>query len=139
MDDFRTQLSGVIDAMVAAGITPTFLIVDLEGADDIRKMHGGESLQKFHEAAISAVIGATAGADAFSYGEERVVAILGGEYDRLKTFALSQKLRRVIPLLGQSFDCFLRPEFDIVEYDPEKGVGALIAILARPRQREDVA
>jgi hypothetical protein len=50
------------------------------------------------------------------YGEERIVAILAG-FDRLRTFAMIEKLRRGLPLLAQSFDCFLRPEFDVLEYD----------------------
>ena len=140
MDDFRKQLQGVIDAMLAEGSQPAFLCIDLEGAEQIKKSHGVESLDLFKEAAISAVNNATNGADAFTYGDERIVAILGAEYDRLKTFALIQKLRRVIPLLGQSFDCFLRPECDVIDYDPVAGVAALINNLAvRTRPSEHVA
>jgi GGDEF domain-containing protein len=139
MDDFRSQLSALIDEMLAAGASPVFLVIDLEGVEQIKKNHGAESLDKFHAAAISAVIAATDGADAFSYGDDRIVAILDGGFDRLKTFALSQKLRRVIPLLGQSFDCFLRPEFDIVEYDANAGVGALIARISMRRIRNEEA
>lgn len=137
MEDFRSQLSSVIAAMAAEGITPVFLVIDLEGAEFIKKSRGADSLDKFHEDVIAAVASAAGGADAFTYGEDRVVAILGGGFDRLKTFALSQKLRRVIPFIGQSFDVFLRPEFDVVEYDASAGVGVLIKQLAYRRPKEE--
>ena len=56
-------------------------------------------------------------------------------FDRLKTFALIQKLRRTIPLLGQSFDCFLRPECDVLEYDAQTGAAGLISQIAKRRQQ----
>lgn len=138
MEDFRSQLAAVIDAMVAEGGQPLFIIAALDGAEQMRAAHGAESLAKFKEAAIDAVVSATDGADTFTYGDDKIVLILDGRaYDRLKTFALIQRLRRVIPLLGQSFDCFLRPEFDVLEYSAEVGVGALIAALvARPNRRD---
>lgn len=139
MEDFRSQLNNLISEMLAEGVTPVFLVVDLEGAEQIKKTRGQQGLDNFHEAAVAAVVAATNGADAFTYGDDRVVAVLGSEFDRLKTFALSQKLRRAIPFLGQSFDCFLRPEFDVVEYDPGAGVGALIKQLAAPRIRDEAA
>jgi len=128
MDDFKQQLTMVLDAFIEEGGEPLFLVVDLEGAAELKESHGEESLQKFRQAVIDAVVAATRGADAFTYGEDRVVAIVDGrEYDRLRTFALIQKLRKAIPLLGQSFDCYLRPEFDVVEYGREQGVAALIS------------
>jgi hypothetical protein len=139
MDDFRGQLQQLIDEMLAQGVTPAFLVIDLEGSTEIKKSHGAESLAKFQAAVINAVVAATNGADAFTYGDDRVVAVLGAEYDRLKTFALSQKLRRAIPFLGQSFDCFLRPEFDVIEYSATFGVAGLIKQLAAPRFREEAA
>lgn len=133
MDDFRSQLASVLDAMIERGERPAFLVVDLEGAADIKRTHGAESLDKFKNAAIDALVAATGGSDAFTYGEDRVVAILGAEWDRLKTFALIQKLRRAIPLLGQSFDCFLRPEFDVIDYDATQGVSGLIRQITNRR------
>lgn len=139
MDDFRTQLHGVIEEMVANGIEPVFLVCDLDGTDYIKRAHGVESLNAFLEAAVTAVISASEGADAFTYGESRIVVILGTGYDRLKTFALIQKLRRVIPMLGQSFDCFLRPEFDVIEYEASKGVAGLVNQLVAMRTTPEVA
>ena len=140
MDDFRSQLSSVIDAMLAHGGQPLFVVAWLEGAEQMRAAHGADSLAKFKEAAIDAVVSATSGADTFTYGDEKIVVILdGAAYDRLKTFALIQRLRRAIPLLGQSFDCYLRPEFDVLEYDAQVGVGGLIAALAARPQRDDHA
>jgi hypothetical protein len=137
MDDFRRQLQGVIDAMLAEGVTPAFLVAELDGAEQIRRQHGIESLDKFKAAAINAVTSAAADADAFTYGDDRIVVILGAQYDRLKTFALIQKLRRVIPLLGQSFDFFVRPEFDVIEYDATLGVAGLINHIATRRIRDE--
>lgn len=132
MDDFRSQLTALIDHMTAAGDQPLFLVIKLEGAGDIQRVQGAESLDKFKQAAIEVVGTATNGADAFTYGNDILVAILSaGEYDRLKTFALIQKLRRAIPLLGQSFDCFLRPECDVLEFDPQTGAAGLISQIAQ--------
>jgi GGDEF domain-containing protein len=111
MDDFRSQLTAVIDEMQGQGDQPLFLIVDLDGSDQIKQNRGAESLDQFKQSAINLLSQATDGSDAFTYGDEAVVAILSSrEFDRLKTFAVIQKLRRSIPLLGQSYDCFLRPE-----------------------------
>ena len=140
MEDFRAQLGEVIEHMTEAGARPLFLVCDLDGIADMKKTHGAESVTKFHQAAIAALVNAANGADAFTYGEARIVAILDGrEYDRLRTFALIQKLRRVIPMLGQSFDAFLQPEFDAIEYDAQTGLGGVIAALARPRRTLDAA
>jgi hypothetical protein len=128
--DFRTELGALIDALQADGIEPVFLIVDLEGISYMKRQHGAETLEKFRAAAIDAISNAASGCDAFTYGDERIVAVLPG-LARLKTFALIDKLRRTLPFLGQSFDCVLRPEFDVLEYDPARGVGGLISELSR--------
>ena len=139
MDDFRSQLASVIDEMLAQGADPVFMVIDLQGVENIKKVHGQESFDKFREAAINAISSASHGADAFTYGEDRIVAILAG-FDRLKTFALADKLRRTLPYLAQSFDCILMPDFDILEYDATAGVAGLIAQLVKRRPRdEDVA
>lgn len=139
MDDFRTQLSAVIDGMLAEGVKPVFLVIDLYGVERIKQMHGQESLDKFREATTGAITSAGRGCDAFTYGEDRIVAILPG-FERLKTFALADKLRRSLPYLAQSFDFALHPEFDVLEYDAASGVAGLISQLIKRRERtEDVA
>jgi hypothetical protein len=139
MDDFRSQLRDLIESLQAEGVTPAFLVVDLQGADEIKRVQGIESMERFKDGAIRAVVSAANGADAFTYGDDRVVAVLGPEWDRLKTFALIQKLRRVVPMLGQSFDCYIAPAFDVVEYDPAAGFSGLITALTQRRRSEDVA
>ncbi len=135
MDDFRSQLTAVIDHMAQEGDTPLFLVIDLDGALDIKRMRGVEGLDNFKKDAIAMVSSLTNGCDAFTYGDETLVAILGASsYDRLKTFALIQKLRRAVPLLGQQFDCYLRPECDVLEYDPQTGAAGLISQIARRQQ-----
>ena len=60
------------------------------------------------------------------------MGILPG-HDRLKTFALIEKLSRALPMLAQSFDCFLQPEFDVLEYVAETGiVGIMAQLVTRP-------
>jgi hypothetical protein len=138
MDDFRTQLKTVIDAMAETGIEPVFLVIDLWGAEDVKRNQGAESLQKFRDATMDAMTNACGG-EAFAYGEYRVVGILPGP-TRLKTFALIQKLQRALPLLGQSFDCILHPEFDVLEYDATSGVAGVVAQLVKlPAQRLEAA
>jgi hypothetical protein len=139
MEDFRTQLRALIDAMRAEGVEPAFLVVDLEGADTIKATRGAESLEQFKESAIRALVTATGGADAFTYGDDRIVAVLGADFTRLKTFAVIEKLRRTIPLVGQSFDCFLRPNFDVLEYDDAAGIGGLIAQLTTRRSSDELS
>jgi hypothetical protein len=138
MDEFRTQLRNLIDAMRADGVEPAFLVVDLEGAAQI-KARGIDSLDNFKDAAVRTVVNATGGADAFTYGDDRVVAILGGDFGRLKTFAVIEKLRRAIPLLGQSFDCYLRPNFDVIEYDEATGIGALITQITTRKTQDELS
>lgn len=139
MDDFRSQLNDVISEMVANGVEPVFMVVDLQGIETIKRAHGQESLDKFRDAAINAITSAGRGCDAFTYGEDRIVAILGG-FDRLKTFSMADKLRRGLPYLAQSFDCIIRPEFDILEFDATSGVAGLVSqLVKRPTRREDVA
>jgi hypothetical protein len=137
MDDFRGQLNALIDHIRACGDEPLFLIVDLTGAEEIKRTRNAESLEEFKQAAIQIVSNATNGSDAFTYGDEKLVAILSArEFDRLRTFALIQKLRRAIPLLGQSYDCFLRPECDVLEYDPQSGVAGLISHITRMQKEQ---
>lgn len=132
MDDFRTCLSQVVEAMLAADVEPVFLVVDLLGVEYIKRQHGVESLEKFHEAAASAVEAASQGGAALSYGEGRIVAILPG-HGRLKTFAIIEKLRRALPMLAQSFDCVLQPDFDVLEYDAGTAIGGVMAqLVTRP-------
>jgi hypothetical protein len=139
MEDFRAQLRDLIEALQAEGVTPAFLVVDLPGAEEIKRVQGPDSMERFKDGAIRAVVSATGGADAFTYGDERVVVVLGAGWERLKTFALIQKLRRVMPMLGQSFDCYIAPEFDVIEYDPATGFSTLLNQLTQHRRREDVA
>ncbi|HEU5479259.1 MAG TPA: hypothetical protein VFU90_05470 [Candidatus Tumulicola sp.] len=138
MDDFRTELTAVVDEMRAAGIEPTFLVVDLDGIGYVKQARGAESADTFRASATDAIAAAAGGCDTFRYGEERIVAILPG-YTRLKTFALIERLRRALPLLGQSFDCPLQVEFDVLEYDEQHGVPALVAQLAALTRNRDVA
>jgi hypothetical protein len=138
MEDFRTQLTEIIDAMRLGGVDPVFLVVDLEGAGSLKGVQSEESLEKFRAAAVGAVTAAGQGCDAFTYGEDRVVAILPG-YDRLKTFAVIEKLRRALPLLGQSFDLFVRPDFDVLEYDSVHGVAGLINSLVTASKEKFIA
>ena len=138
MDDFRKELAAVVDVMRGEGVEPAFLVVDLEGIAAIRQMHGAGSLDTFRETAIGAISAAANGCDTFTYGDERIVAILGG-FGRLQTFALIEKLRRALPFLGQSFDVVLRPEFDVLEYDEGTGVAGLVAQLARLSRNREVA
>lgn len=136
MDDFRTQLTAVIDHMMGEGDTPIFLVVDLYGALDIKRTRGADSLEEFKTQAIGLVSSLTNGCDAFTYGDETLVAMLSANaFDRLKTFALIQKLRRAVPLLGQSFDCYLRPECDVLEYEAQTGAAGLISQIAKRRQQ----
>ena len=135
MDDFRTQLSAVIDEMLARGVEPVFMVVELEGMEDIKRTQGAESVEKFRAGAIGAITTAGHGCDAFSYGEDRIVAVLGG-FDRLRTFAMADKLRRGLPFLAQSFDCTIQPEFEILEYDASTGVAGLIHQLVTGKQRK---
>lgn len=138
MDDFRSQLATVIDSMVGEGVEPVFLVIDLWGAEEIKRNQGDESLQRFRNAVMDSMINACGG-EAFVHGEWRVVGILPAP-SRLKTFALIQKLQRALPFLAQSFDCSLHPEFDVLEYDAAAGVAGVISQLVRlPMIRQDVA
>lgn len=135
MDDFRSQLTQHIDVMLAAGVQPVFLVIDLVGAREIRRTHDAETLDRFRETAAGAVSNAAAGCETFVYGEERMIAVLG-DVDRLRSFAMVEKLRRLLPLLAQSFDCALQPDFDFIEYDDGTGVSGLIGQLARQANRD---
>lgn len=131
MDDFRKQLTELVDSLMAEGRPPIFLIIDLVGAEEIKRARDTQSLGSFREMVMGSLAGASGG-DAFSYGDYRVVGVLPG-FDRLKTFALVEKMRRTIPLLAQSFDCIVYPDFDTVEYEDATGVPGVIAQLVKPR------
>lgn len=130
MDDFRSQLAAYVDAMLAADVRPVFLVVDLVGAHEIKRTHDADILDRFRETAAGAVSNAAGGCETFTYGDERLVAVLG-DVDRLRSFAMVEKLQRILPLLAQSFDCPLHPDFDFIEYDEHAGVSGLIGQLAR--------
>lgn len=138
MDDFRAELGTLIDTMVAGGVQPVFLAADLVGVAYIKRAHGAESLDAFRSAAMASISGAASGAEVFAYGEQTLVAILPG-YARLKTFAIIDKLRRVLPLLAQSFDCILELEFDTFEYEADKGVAGLISQLVKAQAMRNAA
>lgn len=132
MDDFRAQLTQAVDGMLAAAIEPVFLVVDLFGAEYLKHEQGAESLSRFHTAVADSIVSAARGGAAVSYGEGRIVGILPG-HNRLKTFAMIEKLRRALPMLAQSFDCFLQPDFDVLEYDPATGIaGVMGQLVTRP-------
>jgi hypothetical protein len=135
MDDFRSQLAAHVDAMLAAGVRPVFLVVDLVGAHEIKRTHDAETLDRFRETAAGAVSSVAGDCETFTYGEERLVAVLG-DVDRLRSFAMVEKLQRVLPLLAQSFDCPLHPDFDFIEYDERTGVAGLLGPLARQLKRD---
>ena len=138
MDDFRKELTAVVDDLVASGVIPMFLVVDLVGAEYLRASGNAEGLPKFRETCMESLSGAAGGAETFSYGEIRIVAILQG-FDRLKTFSLVDKMRRMLPLLSQSFDVMLQPEFDTIVYDEATGVAGVINQLVAPRRYADAA
>lgn len=138
MDDFRKELTALIDGLLAEGQAPLFLMVDLVGAEYLRQSSDREALQNFRDACIAALSSAGQDAQTFSYGDIRIVAILHG-FDRLKTFALVEKMRRMLPLLAQSFDCVLAPEFDTLEYDERTGVSGLIKQIVAPRPTIEAA
>ena len=138
MDDFRKELTALIDGLVAEGRTPMFLMVDLVGAEHLRRSSDPEALNNFRDACMASLASNSGDAQAFSYGDIRIVAILHG-FDRLKTFALVEKMRRMLPLLAQSFDCILAPEFDTLELDERTGVGGLINQIVAPRPMIDAA
>jgi len=138
MDDFRTELTALVDAMRAEGIEPAFLVVDLDGLDYLKHSRGSESADNFRLAATGAISSAAGGCDTFSYADQRVVAILPG-FSRLKTFALIDRLQRALPLLAQSYDCDLRAAFDVLDYDDAQGVPGVIAQLAKLTRDEHVA
>lgn len=138
MDDFRSELTAVVDSLVAEGGSPMFLMVDLVGAEVLRMSKDLESLERLRETCMASLSSAAGNADTFSYGDIRIIAILRG-YDRLKTFALIEKMRRMFPLLAQSFDCILLPEFDTIEYDEQTGVAGVINQLIAPRRHIEAA
>ena len=115
-----------------------FLMVDLSGAEVLRYARDTESLPRFRETCMTSLSGAAGSAPVFAYGDLRIIGILGG-YDRLKTFALVEKMRRMLPLLGQSYDCVIAPEFDTIEYDATAGIAGVINQLTAPRRQIEAA
>jgi hypothetical protein len=138
MNDFRHELASVVDQIIADGGEPIFLMIDLVGAEVLRQSHDLESLDRLRETCMASLSSAASGAPTFTYGDIRVIGILQG-FDRLKTFALVEKLRRMFPLLAQSFDCNLAPEFDTIEYDERTGVSGVINQLIAPRREIEAA
>lgn len=131
MDDARSQLAAAVDEAMAQGKTPAFLVIDLMGADYVKSLHGGERLGRFRESAMDLFrSNARPGSIVVETSESRLIGLLVG-FGRLETFAFVERLRRALPLLAQSFDCDVVPDFDIVEYDPEAGIGGLAAYLAK--------
>ncbi len=138
MDDFRSQLAAAVDAVLAKGIEPSFLIADMLGADQLKRTHGADDFASFLATAVASISGAANGAEVCCYGDQMLVAVLAG-FPRLKTFALVDKLSRALPLLAQSYDCALEPEFDSIEYDPETGIAGLISQLIKVRLPREAA
>jgi hypothetical protein len=138
MDEFRKELTSLVDGLLAEGRVPIFLMVDLVGAEYLRRSSDAAALENFRDACMSSLSSTSGGAATFSYGDIRIVAILHG-FDRLKTFALVEKMRRMLPLLAQSFDCVLAPEFDTIEYEEHTGVPGIINQIVAPRPQLDVA
>ena len=128
MDDFRSNLTTAVDELTTAGKEPVLLVVELVGIEDIKRTQGIASFEKFRTSAAEAVSGAAEDCATFTYGETRIGALLPG-YARLKTFALIERLKRALPLLAQSYDCTIAPEFDLAEYSPETGVAGLVNYL----------
>jgi hypothetical protein len=138
MDDFRTQLSELIGAMLEQDIEPVVLVVDLWGSEYVKRQLGAESADQFRESASNCITN-ICGGGAFVYGEQRIIAVLPAP-SRIKTFAFIQKLQRSLPLVAQSYNCLLQPEFDVLEYEPSSGVAGIMAQLVKlPMVRTDVA
>lgn len=138
MDTFRIQLAEHVDALRAEGIEPMFLMIDLVGAEQLRFSRDQEALPRFRETCMGTLSGAAQEAPVFSHGDVRIIAILAG-YDRLKTFALIEKMRRMIPLLSQSYDCVVTPEFDTIEFEPETGINGVWTQLTAARKQVEAA
>jgi hypothetical protein len=138
MDDFRAALAQHVDALLADGVEPIFLLVELVGAEGLRLSRDPEALPHFRETCLATLSGAAGDCPAFSCGDTRVVALLSG-YDRLKTFALIEKMRRMIPLLSQSYDTVVAPEFDTIEYDETTGIAGVVNQLTAPRRQAEAA
>lgn len=135
MDDARSQLTAAVDEAMAQGKTPVYVVVDLLGAAYVKSLHGGQRLAAFRESAAAVLASNGQGCPVVAASDDRLIAVLAG-FGRLQTFAFVERLRRALPLLAQSFDCDLLPDFDIVEYDPQAGVGGLTAYLAKRAQPE---
>ena len=125
MDDFREELSAAVHELTAAGVEPVLLVIELIGADDIKRTQGISSFEEFRASVAGALSSAGENCPAFFYGETRVCGVLAG-FARLKTFALIERLRRALPLLAQSYDCTVTPDFELVEYAPDSGVAGFV-------------
>ena len=128
MDDFRANLTSAVDSLTAAGTEPVLLVVELVGVEEIKRTQGVASFEKFRTSAAGAISAAAEDCATFTYGDTRIGALLPG-YARLKTFALIERLKRALPLLAQSYDCTIMPEFDLAEYSPETGVAGFVNYL----------
>ena len=138
MDDFRSQLNEIVDAMLEQNIEPVVLVVDLWGSEYIKRHRGAESADQFREAAGNCITN-ICGGGAFVYGEQRIVGVMPAP-NRIKTFAFIQKLQRSLPLVAQSYDCILQPEFDVLEFEPSGGVAGIMAQLVKlPMIRAEAA
>ena len=138
MDEFRATLALQVDALLADGVEPIFLLVDLVGAEQLRLARDTEALPRFRDTCMATLSGAAGDAPVFSCGDTRITALLSG-YDRLKTFALIEKMRRMIPLLSQSYDTIVAPEFDTIEYDEGTSITGVINQLTAPRRQPEAA
>jgi hypothetical protein len=138
MDDFRRDLSALVDEMLAAGYEPMFLVIDLVGAEVLRQSQDLESLERFRDTCMGVLSGAAGNVPTFSHGDVRIIGVLPG-FDRLKTFALIEKMRRALPLQAQSYDCVVTPEFETIEYDSVNGVPGVYNQLIAPRRQLDAA
>src|SRR5437667_6976621 len=124
MDDVRTRVVDLVDRMTGDGAEPVFLVADLFGAEVIYRTQGPVSFERFMGSVIDAVSSCTNSVDAFACSETRIVAVLAG-VTRIRTFSFIDKLQHVLPLLSQSFDCDLDPQFDLIAYDPKAGAAGI--------------
>ncbi len=139
MDDFRAELTAAVDQLTEAGIEPVLLVVELTGAEDIKRAQGVASFEKFRASAAGAISAAGENCPTFGYGETRICGVLAG-FARLKTFALIDRLQRALPLLAQSYDCKVTPEVDVVEYAADTGVAGFVNhLIALSRRNPDAA
>jgi hypothetical protein len=138
MEDIRDPLRAACDEILGRGETPVVVVMDLPGAGVIRHQRDDASLRDFHAAVGASFVAAARGGAWLPVSDERVIGVLPA-CERLRLFALIGKLERSLPLVAQSYDCELVPEFDSVEYDERTGLAGLVSYVTRPRPREQVA